>query len=235
MELVLNITNKGFIMIKMKVFLLSLLFLISLPSYSCGTPDNWMDAYEGIDSGNKWRDSMSKLEKLVMLRSCGGSSMVNESQQTRMLTILTDAMSHKYKYSMMRTKNRDVQNQVRQYRGLIAYEGLVESIYRRFYCLNDAQVDNIQKISSSNVTLFEYFSRNACPDGDTIIMKINAPNGGRIRSKPNGSVISSLRHGLKIIIVGKSKDWYRVINPARNGNQNSMIGYVHESILVNVK
>ncbi len=222
-------------MIKAKILFLSLLFLISFPSYSCGIPSNWMDAYQDIDSGNKWRDSMSKLEKLVMLRSCGGSSMINKSQQTRLLTILTDAMSHKYQYSMMPTKNRDVRNQVRQYRGLIAYEGLVESIYRRFYCLNDAQVNHIQKISQSDLTLFEYFGRSACPDGDTIIMKINAPSGGKIRSKPKGSVLASLRNGLKIMIVGKSKDWYRVINPVRNGEQNTMIGYIHESILVNIK
>ena len=65
--------------------------------------------------------------------------------------------------------------------------------------------------------------------------KINAPSGGKIRSKPKGSVISSLRDGLKIKIVGKSKDWYRVINPARNGEQTSMVGYIHESILVNIK
>ena len=218
-----------------RILFFHLLLLLSVPSFACGTPDNWMDAYEGIDSGNKWRDSMSKLEKLVMLRSCGGSSMINKSQQTRMLAILTDAMSHKYKYSMMRTKNRDVRNQVSQYRGLIPFEGLVESIYRRFYCLNDAQVNYTQKIGHSNQTLFEYFGRNACPDGDTVIMKINAPNGGKIRSTPKGRVIASLRNGLKIIIIGKSKDWYRVINPARNGNQNTMIGYIHESILVNLK
>ena len=218
-------------MSKVKILIFQLLMVISLPSFACGTANNWMDAYEGIESGNKWRDSMSSLEKLVMLRSCGGGSFINKEQQTRMLRILTDAMSHRREFSMMPTRNYDVRRQVSKYRGLIPFEGLIESTFRRFNCLPGLNKKLAPLIKHTDKTLYEYFGSNFCHGGKKPLIKVDAPSGGRLRSSPKGKVIASLKDGTKLKVLGMVDQWYRVLDPIRNGQQNTQIAYVHASII----
>lgn len=218
-------------MSKVKILIFQLLMVISLPSFACGTANNWMDAYEGIESGNKWRDSMSSLEKLVMLRSCGGGSFINKEQQTRMLRILTDAMSNRREFSMMPTRNYDVRRQVSKYRGLIPFEGLIESTFRRFKCLPDANKKLALKIKLNygSKTLYKYFD-SYCPGGTKLLIQVDTVHAGaKLHSSPHGKVISRLKSGTKLKLLGRLDHWYRVINPVRNGHQNTMIGYIHMS------
>ncbi|MCK5335405.1 MAG: hypothetical protein KAQ67_04550 [Gammaproteobacteria bacterium] len=146
-----------------RILCLHLLLLVSLPAFSCGTVDNWMDAYEGVESNNKWRDSMNQLESLVMLRGCGGPARLKKRQQERMLRILTDAVSRKYQLARLPYNNRDIRSQVKRYRGLLPFEGLLESIYRRYDCLQDVRSNVVLKVNGLK-TIYEYFGEGICPE-----------------------------------------------------------------------
>ena len=115
-----------------------LLLLYSTSSLACGTVDNWMDVYEGVDSGHSWRDSSNQREALTMLLGCGGSGMLSKTQQQRLLNILTDAMSRKMKVMRMRRGNRDIRHDTK-FSGWNSYEGLVESLFHRFNCLQEVR------------------------------------------------------------------------------------------------
>ena len=142
------------------VLLLLVAFLLSFQASACGTVDNWMDAYEGVESHNKWRDSMNKLESLVMLKGCGSSIELNKQQQNRMSKILTYAVSHKKMISYLPSVNRDIRSEVSRYKGLVAYDRLLKQIYRRYLCLPDIK-HNIN-LSLDNNVFVDFFDMNKC-------------------------------------------------------------------------
>ena len=150
------------------ILLIPLTFMFSFPTFACGTAQNWMDAYEGVKTSNKWRNSTSKLGSLVMLRGCG-SSFLKKKDQVRLVGILTDALSQKVRLSNMILTNRDIRRQVRPYTSAVGVERLVESIYRRFQCLYKVKDNNSLKIKRTDKTLHEYFSSNSCPGGKRML------------------------------------------------------------------
>ena len=252
---------------KINLLLVPLLLLFSTASFSCGTANNWMDVYEGIDSGNSWRDSSNQREALTMLLGCGSSSMLNKAQQQRLLNILTDAMSRKMKVMRVSRGNRDIKHD-KKFSGWNSYEGLVESVFHRFACLQDVRTPDAPTFPTGplanknwgqdpfavpsteqkgadkesreeletegrapGVTLYEYFGENSCPGHPSHSLQVKAPSGARLRAEPKGRIISSLNNGTLIEALGFDARWYRVINPVRNGGQDTAIGYLHESVV----
>ncbi|MFK5892163.1 MAG: hypothetical protein QM504_02965 [Pseudomonadota bacterium] len=214
---------------KFQIIGLSFILLFPFSVFSCGTVSHWMDVYQKIESGNQWRDSMNQLESLVMLRSCGGRQRLKASQQDRLRNILIDAMNKKSKILHFQAHNNDIRNQVKLYKDPIAYNGLIESIFRRFNCLLAGNEKN--NGDDLNKELYGYFGSELCSGVKGDSLKVIANNGGRLRASPSGRLISSLRYGIKLRVLGKKDEWFRVINPDKNNINETMIAYVHESIV----
>ena len=119
-----------------KILCICLLMLFSSGVFACGTVENWMDAYEGIESGNEWRDSMNQLETLVMLSGCSVSSL-DKQQQIRLSRILLHSLKQKGKLMAMPSTHYEIRDKLKQVRSPSAFDGLIGIIYRRFSCLSE--------------------------------------------------------------------------------------------------
>ncbi|RDH81419.1 MAG: hypothetical protein DIZ80_15135 [endosymbiont of Galathealinum brachiosum] len=214
-------------MILIRICVFNLIISFSSSVLACGTVDNWMDAYEGIDTGNQWRDSMNQLESLVMLLGCGRKNVLSKEQSKRLSHILNDALTRKKQVIALPLSNRDIREKVSKYKNRVTYEGLLESLFRSNHCLLSESSTGALIAENENKSLLEYFGSHACPGYKTDILVIVAPNGGRLRASPEGRVIATVQDGTKLKIVGKVNEWYRVIKS--EGNE-LMIAYVHESI-----
>lgn len=145
---------------------LVLLLLISSSPFACGTVQNWMDVYEGIESDNRWRDKSSRLDALAMMQSCGNSFRLKEDEQWRLLGILTDAMQSHMAIMQQGSANRDLARESGRYRDSHAYEELIKTIFQRFDCLGGLEAKDLPRFSlagqNNRTTIYEYFGRSVC-------------------------------------------------------------------------
>jgi len=207
-----------------KYWLFAFFCLFSSSSFACGTPANWMDAYEDIATGNKWRDTMNPLESLVMLMGCEGDnpSRLSVEEQQRMTGILSDALFRSDVLINMYAIHYEIKDKVRRFRNPVGIYTLVESIYRRYQCLPDV---------TDKIFLEKNFGNRSCPGGDVVLMKINAQSGGRLRAVPDGRVVTTLAHNTVVEVLSEKGGWHKVINPISMGGSETMVGFIHKSIL----
>jgi len=209
-------------------FLFVFLALFSLNSFACGTVANWMDAYEGVTTGNDWRDSMNPMESLVMLMGCEGDnpSRLGMAEQQRLSRILSDAMSKSSVLTSMPSKHPDIEDKVKRFRHPVSFDAMVESIYRRYQCLPSV---------TKKVFLNKKIGNNSCSDDEVVLMEITAKSGGRLRAIPRGRIVTTLAHKTNIEVLGYNGEWYKVINPVNTKGEEAMVGFVHESVLAFTK
>lgn len=135
---------------RLTIFLL--LFTFNNAAIACGTAENWMDAYEGIESKNEWRDSMNRLETLVMLSGCGGTQL-DKQQQLRLSGILVQALEQEARLRTLPSSHDEISDKLKRVRSPLAFDSLIETIYRRFNCLSKAP----------EPILREHFGTQLCP------------------------------------------------------------------------
>ena len=226
-----------------RTIILPLLLTLSGPIFACGTVSNWMDVYEGSKSGHPWRDMSSRLDALVMLQDCSEMTSLKQPEAKRMLRILTDAMANRGQIILQGSRNYDLACKVGRYKNDYLYEGLIESIFYRFQCLDGAREPMSPTFSNGlvsnpdivgNLTLYDYFGTSACTQKGLIPLTVKAPSGARLRTAPRtGSrIIINMKNGTALNGVQQVGEWYRVVNPFYNKWQSSRIGYVHQSIVV---
>ena len=208
---------------KYKFFLFSLLVTFNTSVLACGTAENWMDAYQGTESRNEWRDSMNRLEALVMLSGCGASRL-DKQQQLRLSGILVQALEQEAELRTFPSSHYEIADKLKRVRSPLAFDSLIETIYRRFSCLSD---------TPEAQPLREHFGTRFCPGGEQLLMSINAVNGGIARATPEGRQVNSFKNGTEVRILGQSGEWYRIALPKNTYIPGEpSIAYVHGSILV---
>ena len=129
---------------RIQLLLFPLLLMVSAGAQACGTLENWMDAYEGIESGNEWRDSMTQLETLVMMSGCGGSSHLEKQMQIRLSRILLQSLKQKGKLMVMPSTHYEIRDKLKLVRSPYVFDGLIGTIYRRFSCLSEIHDDSLR-------------------------------------------------------------------------------------------
>ena len=208
---------------RIQLLLFQLLFIFSTAVLACGTPENWMDAYEGVASNNSWRDSMNRLEALVMLSGCGASKL-DKQQQLRLSGILVEAQEQAAELRKFPSSHYEIRDKLKLVRSPLAFYSLIETIYRRFSCLSD---------TPEAQPLREQFGTRFCPGGEQLLMSINAASGGLARATPGGRQVTTFENGTEVRILGQSGEWYRIALPGNTYIPGEpSIAYVHESILV---
>ena len=206
---------------KTQLFLFTFLFTFNTAVHACGTPENWMDAYQGVESRNDWRDSMNRLEALVMLSGCGASHL-DKQQQLRLSGILVESLEQEAELRRLPSSHYEIADKLRLVRSPVTFDAMIETIYRRFDCLSKAP----------EASLREHFGTRFCPGGESVVMRINAPSGGLVRARPEGRKIASFKNSTEVRVLGKSGEWYRVALPKNTYIPGEpSIAYVHESIL----
>ena len=212
-----------------KITIFSLIFCFSHSVFSCGTAANWMDTFEGKKVGNNWRDNMNQREALTMLYVCGTDTMLDKAIQTRMAKVLSNAISNKFMIHRLPASNSDIRNSVENYNGLIAYDGLIESIYRRYGCLQGIRSSEDGKSTSVATLVYDYFGEAHCPGHNEQYIKIATDIGANLHLVPKGKIVASLKKGTQLKLLGSAGDWYRVLNPSNDGEQGVLITYIHKS------
>ena len=181
-----------------------------------------MDAYEGIESRNEWRDSMNRLEALVMLSGCGASRL-DKQQQLRLSRILAEALEQEAELRRFPSSHYEIADKLRLVRSPVTFDAMIETIYRRFNCLSKAPEPSLR----------EYFGTRFCPGGERVVMRISAPSGGIVRARPEGRKVASFKNGTEVRVLGKSGAWYRIALPKNTYMPGEpSIAYVHDSILI---
>lgn len=182
-----------------------------------------MDAYQGIESKNQWRNSMNKLESLYMLMGCGtSSSHLEPEQQQRMALLLQDAYSHGATIVRLESSHAEIRRQINAYQHPQRYQAMLETIYHRFGCLN--KTDPV-------LPLHQRYSQNFCPGGVESWMLIKARHGGRVRAYPHGPHIASWKYGTRVRILEQQGNWYKVLLTRKDSGMQSNIAYLHHTIL----
>ncbi len=231
---------------------LSLFLSFSTTGFACGTIDNWMDAYEGVESGNKWRDNSSQLDALVMMLDCGSGPFLKTAQQQRLLRVLSDAMSKRERILTTRGGNSDLRERVKRFKSAarlaqpFIFEGLIEAIYRRYRCLPDTQTTDAPGFTRAkpdngrdqlsvfgaerlSTTLYQYFGVNSCPQQKVVHYTVKGSGGMKILSSPIlGRAMASVKAGDRVEVVGHHQQWLRVLSPDKRGEKRILIGYLQK-------
>ena len=207
----------------MKIIIFIILISLSNISLACGTPENWIDAYHGVKTDNKWRDSMNKMESLVMLLGCGSSRLKNPEIENKVFSVLLNAIENKNSILNMPSTHKEIAKEVASYKSPRNLMVLLESIYIRFQCLRGVK-------DQSKLT--ELFGEYICSSSRSRWMKVNAPSGAIVRDLPGGTILTTLSNGTKVRIINKEGNWYKIEQEKNLGLHAPRVAYIHESILI---